>query len=146
VAEREGPVMRWVERLARWAVALVFVAAALPKIADPTAFAADLGDYRLFPAWSIVGLAALVPMLELVGAAALVSGWQRRGGAWLLGLLTVGFLLVIGSVIYRGVDLRCGCFGRDAAAEAVGWPLLWRDVGLLTLIVIAGGGARRRPW
>jgi len=146
VVERRAQALEWVRRLARWAVAAVFIAAALPKIADIGAFAGDLANYRLFPAWSIVGLAALVPMIELVGAVALVSGWQRRGAAWLLGLLTVGFVVVIGSVIYRGVDLQCGCFGRDAAAEAVGWPLLWRDVGLLTLIAIAGGGGRRRPW
>ncbi len=124
--------------LARLAVAAVFLAAALPKIADPAGFVADLRNYQVFPHWSWTAIAGLVPMLEVVGAVALVIGWKRRAAAVLLGLLTTSFLILIGSVIARGIDLQCGCFGRDAAAESIGWPLFLRDVGLLALVGLAG--------
>lgn len=141
-ARRDRPLRRRATRAIVWAarvvVAAVFVAAALPKIADPLAFAAAIRGYQAFPSWSHNGLAALVPMLELVGAIALVSGWKRRAGAILLGGLTLAFIALIASVIARGIDVECGCFGQAAAAEAIGWPLLVRDLGLLAAIVIAG--------
>ena len=130
--------------LARLAVAAVFLAAALPKIADPVGFIADLRNYQVFPHGSWTAIAALVPMLELVGAAALLTGRWRRAAALLLGGLTLAFLALIGSVIARGIDLHCGCFGQDAAAEAIGWPLFGRDLGLLALIAFAGRGPRVR--
>jgi uncharacterized membrane protein YphA (DoxX/SURF4 family) len=124
---------------ARIVVAVTFVVAAVPKIDDLVGFAADIRAYQVFPVWSTHVLAAFVPMLELVGAAAIVSGrdrWVRAGGV-VLGALTVAFIALIGSVIARGIDLDCGCFGKQAEAEAVGWPTLWRDVALLGAIAVA---------
>lgn len=131
--------------IARLAVAAVFVAAALPKIADPIGFAGAIRNYQVFPAWSIVALAALVPMLEAVGAIALVTGWKRRAGALVLGGLTVAFIALITSVIVRGIDVACGCFGHADAAESIGWPLLARDLALLAAVVIAAREPARSP-
>jgi putative oxidoreductase len=136
--------LRGLAWLARVAVAAIFVAAALPKILDPLGFAAAIRGYQVFPTWAEHGLAALVPMLELVAAIALVSGWRRRAGAILLGGLTLAFIALIASVIVRGIDVACGCFGHAAEAEAIGWPLLARDLGLLVLIAIAAREPRPR--
>ncbi|MCB9567514.1 MAG: DoxX family membrane protein [Myxococcales bacterium] len=122
---------------ARLLVAAVFVAAAVPKILDPAGFAAAIRNYQAFPYWSWNGLAVGVPMLEVVGALALLSGWKRQAGALLLGGLTLAFVALITSVIVRGIDIGCGCFGQSEAAESVGWPLLVRDLGLLAAIVVA---------
>lgn len=122
---------------ARISVAAVFVLAAVPKLVDLPAFAADLRNYQTFPDASVHLVAGIVPALELVGAAALVTGVKRRAGAIVLGLLTIGFIVLLSSVLVRGIDLQCGCFGRDEQAAAVGWPLVARDVGLLVLVGIA---------
>lgn len=129
---------------ARLVVAAVFIAAAIPKIADPLAFAAAIRGYQAFPAWSHNLLAAFVPMLELVGAIALLGGWKRRAGAIVLGGLTLAFIALIASVIVRGIDVACGCFGQAEAAESIGWPLLARDVALLVAIVVAAREPGRR--
>jgi uncharacterized membrane protein YphA (DoxX/SURF4 family) len=118
-------------------VAAVFIAAAVPKIVDLEGFATDIASYQSFPYWSVNLLAAVVPMIELWGAFALLVGWKRRGAALALGLLTVGFIALVSSVIVRGIDLQCGCFGHDVQASAVGWPLLLRDVALLAAIAVA---------
>jgi uncharacterized membrane protein YphA (DoxX/SURF4 family) len=127
---------------ARLGVAAVFVAAAVPKIQDPDLFASDIAGYQVFPWWSWNVLAVVVPMMELVGAAALVSGWRRRAGAWLLGLLDVGFLALILSVIVRGIEVGCGCFGHGGDQAAIGWWEFWRDVLLLGGIALAALDAR----
>ncbi|MEZ4385545.1 MAG: MauE/DoxX family redox-associated membrane protein [Nannocystaceae bacterium] len=135
-----GVLVAWAARLV---VAAVFVAAAAPKLVDPAAFAAAIRNYQAFPYWSWNALAALVPTLELVGAVALLTP-MRRSAALLLGGLTLAFIALIASVIVRGIDIGCGCFGDATAAESVGWPLLLRDVALLAAIVAAARDPRRR--
>jgi putative oxidoreductase len=130
---------------ARIVVAVTFVVAAIPKVDDLLGFAEDIRAYQVFPVWSTHMLAALVPMIELVGAAAIVSGrdrWVRASGV-VLAVLTVAFVALIASVIVRGIDLDCGCFGKQAEAEAVGWPTLWRDVALLAAIGVAAQRTRK---
>lgn len=123
---------------ARISVAAVFVVAAVPKIDDLVAFADDIRNYQVFPDGSLYFIAAIVPMIEMAGALALVSGRERlvKAGGLVLGVLTVAFIVLIASVIHRGIDLQCGCFGKQAAADAVGWPTLVRDVALLAGIVV----------
>lgn len=122
---------------ARLGVAATFCVAAVPKLEDPAAFAEAISNYQAFPYWTVNLLAGFVPALELVGAAALVTGFKRDAGAFALAGLTVGFIALIASVIYRGIDIGCGCFGQVDTASQVGWPLLWRDLGLLGAIVVA---------
>lgn len=136
---------------ARLGVAAVFVLAAIPKLLDVPAFAADVRNYQAFPDATVHLVAGIVPAMELVGAASLVTGLERRAGAVVLGLLTIGFIALIASVLVRGIDLQCGCFGRDAEAASVGWSLVARDVALLVAIGIAaacpsrlGAAVRRR--
>jgi putative oxidoreductase len=131
--------------LARIVVGAIFAAAALPKVLDLSGFAADIANYRAFPYWSVNLLAGIVPMVELVGAASILTGWKRRGGALMLGALTVGFVVLIASVMVRGIDVGCGCFGSDQGASPVGWPLLVRDGLLLVAIGIAALHAERPP-
>jgi uncharacterized membrane protein YphA (DoxX/SURF4 family) len=127
--------MVWIARLV---VAAVFVTAAVPKIEDPDLFSIDISNYQAFPYWSWNFLAAVVPIMELVGAAAIVSGWKRQAGAVMLGALNVGFLILIASVILRGIDISCGCFGSSPDAPAIGWGDFGRDVALMVGIVLAG--------
>lgn len=128
--------MTW---MARVAVAGVFVYAAVPKLMDPVGFAETISNYQAFPYWSWNALALVVPMVEIVGALTVLVGWKRQAGAALLGALTCGFLVLIASVVVRGIDINCGCFGTEAAASSgVGWGLFWRDVVLLAGIGVAG--------
>ena len=127
---------------ARLAVAGVFVFAAIPKVLDPASFAEDIGNYQAFPYQLDHWLATTVPMIELLGALCILVGFKRRAGAAMLGALTIGFLVLILSVILRDIDLACGCFGRSEDASSVGWPLFVRDVILLGMVVLAGMDTR----
>jgi len=129
----------------RLLVAAIFVAAAIPKLLDPLAFSAAIGNYQVFPYWSWNALTALVPMLELVAAAMLLCRSTRRAGALILSSLTLAFIALIASVLVRGVDVECGCFGQSVAAENVGWPLLLRDLLLLLGIAVGSRPAALEP-
>ena len=128
------PVVGWAGRLI---VAVVFVYAGALKLLDPAAFAEDIANYQAFPHWTWNLAAAVVPVAEIVGGLAVLTGIKRRAGALMLGSLTLAFLGLILSVIVRGIDLSCGCFGEVTEASSVGWPMFLRDVGLLIAIVAA---------
>ncbi|WP_052547182.1 MauE/DoxX family redox-associated membrane protein [Enhygromyxa salina] len=134
------PTPKWM-LAASWAGRLiaggVFIYAAALKLVDPVAFAQDIANYQAFPYWTWNLAAAVVPVVELLGGLALIIGFKRRAGSVVLGALTLAFIGLILSVIVRGIDLSCGCFGEATQSSAVGWPMLLRDVALLVAIVAA---------
>jgi len=124
---------------ARLILGLVFIAAALPKLADPPAFAKAIWAYELFPAWSLHPLALVLPWLELLCGLALCLGlWLRSATLW-LGALLLSFCLALSINLARRHPVDCGCFGAAAPktqAEQLTdmrWLIL-RDVGLLLLV------------
>lgn len=132
-----------IQRVARWALAAVFAAAAVPKILSPHDFAVVVFRYQMLP-YSLVNLAALfLPWLELLSAVALVAAprWRDAALAVLGGLLLV-FTAAIAFNLYRGIDIACGCFTVKPGARHMGW---W-NLGRNALLILAAWWAReRRP-
>ncbi len=122
----------------RMILGLVFIAAALPKIADPPGFAKAIWAYALFPPWSLNPLALLLPWLELLCGLALCLGrWVRAAALWSSALL-LSFSLALTVNLARHHPIDCGCFGSAPHGSEAGrlvdmrWALL-RDIGLLLL-------------
>ena len=137
MSESPPQVAKWMLALG-WAgrsiTAAVFLYAAFGKLADPAAFAEDIANYQAFPHWTWNLAATVVPVTEVIGALALLTGYKRRAAALMLASLNVAFIGLIASVIFRGIDLSCGCFGESAADSSIGWMDLLRDLGLLVAI------------
>jgi hypothetical protein len=121
------------------ALGAVFVAAAIPKIADPPAFAHLIYNYRLMPGGLVNALALVMPWIELVVGILLVAGVWRREAALVAAALVLVFLGAIGWNLARGHAVDCGCFDVRSAGKTpeqllteMKWVLL-RDVGLLLL-------------
>ena len=127
-------ILGWAGRLI---TAAVFLIAGAHKLLDPAAFAEDIANYQAFPHWSWNLAATIVPVTEVLCALALLVDVKRRAAVIVLGSLTVAFIGLIASVIVRGINLECGCFGEAAEASIVGWPLLLRDLALLLAIIAA---------
>lgn len=114
--------------LLRLPPALVLLAAALAKLADPAAFQLAVYDYRLV-GFGLSGLVAgLLPAAELVTGAALLLGRLRLGAAIAAVLLCALFVSVLAAALLRGTAAQCGCFGflslPPAAALALDLLLL----------------------
>ena len=128
-------------RLARFALGVVLLAAALAKIGDPAALALQVHNYRLAPVWSEHLVAIVLPWVELTTGLALVVGVRARAGA-VVGLALMAFFTVaVGSAWARGLDFECGCFGK-ASASRIGAVKFVENVGLTALALIAS--LRRR--
>lgn len=108
-----------------------FVYAGLVKSGDVTAFAGEIANYQILPyAWNYL-LAAILPSVEFLAGAFLLANRKVRPAALLLGGLNIVFIVVLASVLWRGLDIDCGCFRPGASTTPA--MALWRDVGLLLL-------------
>lgn len=123
-------------RGSQWLIAAVFIAAALPKIGDPAAFAQNIHNFRLMPVALENLWAMTLPWIELTAGLALLSGFQRRAGAWIAAALMVIFTVAVGLAVVRGLNIECGCFGT-ADASRVGLSKLLQNLGLVLTAGVA---------
>jgi uncharacterized membrane protein YphA (DoxX/SURF4 family) len=111
----------------------VFVWAGAVKAHDVPAFAGQVAAYQLLPyAWNYA-VAATLPYVELLAGALLLINVRARPAALLLLLLNALFIVVLASVVARGLSIDCGCFGPDAGTTPL--QALGRDVVLLVLAI-----------
>lgn len=118
----------WPSRVARWVLAAVFLAAALPKILDPAGFAQDIANYAMTPRFLVNLIAITLPWIEALAALALLTGLMREGAVLLVNLMMVAFLMALAQAGLRGLDISCGCFGHGAAATEPVIKALVRDL------------------
>ncbi|HUC42748.1 MAG TPA: MauE/DoxX family redox-associated membrane protein [Candidatus Sulfotelmatobacter sp.] len=124
----------------RLAAGLIFIAAALPKIADLHAFAGSVHNFHLeplIPTAAVNLLAMTIPWMELVAGCSLVLGLKPRAGAFVYTGLMAAFTIGVIAAMARGLSFECGCFGK-ASATTVGATKLAENLGMLVLGVLAG--------
>lgn len=124
---------RWLAiQFLRVLLAVVFLAAAAPKITHPDQFAASVSHYLILPSELSNIVAIFIPWLELTAALCLVlvSPLRRAAAVTMIVLLTV-FTAAQAWAFSRGLQINCGCFGSQA--DPIGWSHLVRN-GLLLLL------------
>lgn len=119
------------------------LAGALKLKGGPLVFQMSIEAFKLLPAWATLPLAYLLPWLEIFSGLALVLGvWTRQSALIVTGLYVV-FTAGLASVLLRGMDVNCGCFGGLFGESSVsGWSLARNGVFILmsgTCLVLGGG-------
>ena len=140
----------WLTIRVQLALGAIFVAAALPKIADPPAFAHMIYNYRILPG-ALINLSALaMPWVELLSGLALILGVWKRAARWIITILLVTFMIAISINLARGNAIDCGCFDVSAVGKTHEqriddmWFVLIRDTGMLLLCAQLALAERRR--
>ncbi|ACH37603.1 hypothetical protein Gbem_0575 [Citrifermentans bemidjiense Bem] len=123
-------VKRYLPVAVRIALGGIFIYAALPKIADPVTFAGSVASYQILPYFWSYFTAAVLPFLELICGVLLVSGYRVRACALIVAALNVVFMAALASLIVRGLDIDCGCFGGGKTSP---WLALSRDAVFLAM-------------
>ena len=137
MSDLRGRLLRnpWLVLTVEVVLGAIFIAAALPKIADPPAFAHMIYNYRMLPGGLVNLLALWLPWVELFAGLALVLGVFRRAAASIVILMLVLFIAAIGFNLLRGHAVDCGCFDVRAAGKSPEqllrdmWWVLARDIG-----------------
>ena len=129
--------------LLRLIVAGVFVSAGVMKIWDfrhnqsaTPDFTVAIQHFEILPYPDLaVVLAIYLPWLEIVAAFALFTRRLALGAATAVSGMTAVFLIALGSAWHRGLDISCGCFGKDEVS--INYPsLLSRDALLLATALV----------
>jgi uncharacterized membrane protein YphA (DoxX/SURF4 family) len=119
--------------LTRVFLGLLFIVSSLEKIVDPAAFAHSVANYKLLPAWLPMTVATILPWIELLCGFSLLFGIFIRGSAFLISAMLIAFTLAVVSGILRGLDISCGCFTQDPAADKIGWMKVLQNSTLIVL-------------
>ena len=110
----------------------MFIVGSLPKIRVPYAFLSNVYSYQLVGPKTGVVVAMALPWLELFTGVCLVAG-VFVGGALLVSIcMAVMFTFVVGSALYRQLDISCGCFSTSIASK-IGYETLMRAI-VITLL------------
>jgi putative oxidoreductase len=126
-------------RAAQIVAGLIFLAAALPMIADLAGFAGSVHNFHLEPFVPMAAtnlLAMTIPWVELAAGLSLLSGVRPRAGAVvytaLLSLFTIGVI----AALARGLSFDCGCFGK-LGSTTIGAKKLAENFGMIAVGVVA---------
>jgi len=128
-----------VRRAAQITAGSIFLASALPKIADLSAFAGSVHNFHLEPFLPMAAtnlLAMTIPWVELVAGLALVAGVRPRAGAFVYVALLAVFTVGVITAMARGLSFDCGCFGK-AGAGPIGALKLAENLSMMAVGVIA---------
>jgi putative oxidoreductase len=125
--------MLWFFRILTLLFGGVFVYAGKEKALEPLVFLDGIRSFEMLPDPYPALVAMFLPWLEIFAGLAVMTGWMRRGGLLLLNGSLVTFLVAILSAWWRGLDIRCGCFGGEVGAISNYIELILRDLVLLAL-------------
>lgn len=128
---------KWIYHLCRLLLAGVFIYAGFLKGRDPVAFAGQVAAYQILPYAFNYLVAATLPFVELLCGVLLLLNRRVRPALLVLFGLNAAFMLALFSLVWRGLDIDCGCF-HPGAEEGTGTsPLmaLFRDAGLMLAIL-----------
>jgi putative oxidoreductase len=124
---------------ARVYLGVVFLLACYHKILSPGSFALDIATYQILPLSTINPMAIVLPWIELVSGVMLLVGFRTRAAALLVSGMLVVFTTAISIAVSKGLDMSCGCFASQGAADdPISWRTIARDFGwlLLSLYII----------
>jgi len=89
----------------------LFLISGIAKILDPIRFLLTLRAFRLLPGFLEPFLALFLPWFEVVLGTFIMIGLFLRTCSLMLGCLNFLFMMAIASVMLRGFEIDCGCFG-----------------------------------
>lgn len=138
----------WLVILCRLALGGLFIFAAYMKLKSPQSFAISVKAFDIFDASTdhlTILTTFVVPWTEMVAGVLLVIGLWTRASALVLSAMLVVFIAGITSVLYRKMDVACGCFGKFEwpCRGNLGMCQIGRDLVMLAMgvvVVLKGPG------
>ena len=127
--------MRYLPATVRIALGVIFIYAALIKIADPVGFAGSVAAYQILPYFASYFAAAVLPFTELACGLLLVLGYRVRSGTLIIAGMNLVFMAALASAIVRGLDIDCGCF-KQGGEKTSPWVALARDAAFLAMAFV----------
>jgi len=117
--------------VARITLALVFIAAAMGKLREPAVVAEAVREFGVVPERRVHTVTRWLPRVELGCGLLLTAGLFLRPVAVLVGVLLIGFTVVLVRSLLTGQRIDCGCFGTASRRRATWWTVVRNGALLL---------------
>ena len=125
----------FIQVMMRLILGCVFLWAGIVKIPNIELFSYAVRAYNLLPEFLILPVTILAPYLECVIGLCLILGFWTHASTLIASGLLIAFAGALGTKIYQGVNMSCGCFGFGAERGSLEWVLL-QDVLLLSFALV----------
>ncbi|MDN4475488.1 MauE/DoxX family redox-associated membrane protein [Demequina sp. SYSU T00192] len=124
-AGRWATVQPWLSLVVRVAMAVILVAAAVPKMVDIPQSIIAVRAYRILPEAVVPLVGTMLPFVELVLALFLFAGLFTRLSAIVWLVMMAGFVTGVIWAWAHGLSIDCGCFGGggEVAEGTTNYPL-----------------------
>ncbi|GJQ28494.1 MAG: hypothetical protein HBSAPP03_03780 [Phycisphaerae bacterium] len=123
----------------------LFIFAGVLKLMNPLHFKQAIMAFKMGMPDHLTVLATFTfPWTEIIAGALLVLGWWARPAAGVIAAMLFAFITAMASVMLRGIDTHCSCFGKleFPCGSSVGWCQIVRNSVLLVLVgIVLGRGA-----
>jgi len=151
--KNESPALSVALIICRLIAGGALLVAAYGKIINPKKLMLSMESFELLPAFLIPISSYILPWTELIVGLLLVAGFATRASAIWSTILYSIFTVAIISVIARGMEVDCGCFGALLGGGSVGIQsiarnlvfliasgvVLWKGAGLFSVDAQFGG-------
>ncbi len=127
---------RFLYHLVRLMLALVFIYAGAVKMQDVVTFAGYVAAYQILPYAANYLVAATLPYIEFIAGVLLLLNVRIRPALVVIGSMTLVFMVALISVLFRGLEIDCGCFDPGGGQDVTAGVALLRDIGLMVLVVL----------
>lgn len=108
---------------------IFFIYTGAIKAGKADAFALNIAQYLILPTTWWKPTAIMVSVLELITGIFLLHPITRRWGAILVLFLMAIFLYALGTALYHGLSINCGCMGsREGTSPTALWIAIGRDI------------------
>jgi len=134
--ERRSEVKSAFSVLVAWLFGAVFVWAGIVKLSGLDDFQSVLRTYQIFPESSLTWIAAVMPWFEiLLGVGLMIPHWRQASAFGVLGL-NIAFIVILLSLLFRGITVSCGCFGVELLPVG-SWTLLLAILRDIVFVILA---------
>ena len=142
----DSPLQRGLYWCLRIFFGVFLLVAGIAKVLDIPGYIAVINTYQLgVPEWGLRRSAIGIIVIEIGLGAWILVGWKLASAALFSAALHAGYLVVLASALWRGLDItNCGCFGVFLA-RPLGWDTLAEDLVLIVLSYLLHRLARSRP-
>lgn len=128
-----------IELLLRIVLGGILVLAGWEKIKDPGLFSLDVRNYQILSdpwnAWAAMAL----PPFEIIAGCSILLRVLYLGSLVAVGVVLLGFIAALTSLLVRKLDIECGCLGFSFPLQIQ----ILIDVALIAIVVVLLWMARR---
>ncbi|MCB0702224.1 MAG: MauE/DoxX family redox-associated membrane protein [Candidatus Kapaibacterium sp.] len=113
-------------------IGVLFIFYGVAKIADPSQFANEIGNYGMTPDFITQLMALILPWAELIVGVLLLFGIYQNENGLIATAMLLMFTFAVIFAFASGLDINCGCSGGNAQ-QKVGWLKILENFGLIIL-------------